>query len=228
MRISRISVNNFKSLVDFDLPMDKFTCLIGLNGSGKSTVLQFLDFLGQLMRGRMDDWYEDRRWDRYELRSHQLKSDSVSFEISFVDETGVPHGIWKGTYRVHLNRCDTERLEAAAHWLDVNTDAYTVSGEGAPHPIPFEYQGSIFSQLSDKVIPDSLRQVRDWIRSVRALDTLSSAFLRLPSEQSAKAGLGLAGRNLAASYEGLSKEHRNTATAALRELYPRFMNPVVH
>lgn len=53
MRISRIKVNNFKSLVEFDLPMEKFTCLIGLNGSGKSTVLQFPDVLGQLMKGEL-------------------------------------------------------------------------------------------------------------------------------------------------------------------------------
>ena len=37
MQITSIHVENFKSLVDFDLDMAKFTCLIGLNGSGKST-----------------------------------------------------------------------------------------------------------------------------------------------------------------------------------------------
>ncbi len=37
MRISRIKVNNFKSLVDFDLPMEKFTCLIGLTGPAVRT-----------------------------------------------------------------------------------------------------------------------------------------------------------------------------------------------
>lgn len=41
------------SLVDFSLPMPphalgRFVCLIGLNGAGKSTVLQALDFLGTL------------------------------------------------------------------------------------------------------------------------------------------------------------------------------------
>ena len=43
-RISRLEVENFKSLVDFRMDLVKFTCLVGLNGSGKSTVLQFVDF----------------------------------------------------------------------------------------------------------------------------------------------------------------------------------------
>lgn len=47
MKIKKIKVNNFKSLVDFELPLNKFSCLVGLNGSGKSTVLQFFDFLSQ-------------------------------------------------------------------------------------------------------------------------------------------------------------------------------------
>jgi predicted ATPase len=44
MRLERIRVDNFKSLVDFQLQLAPFTCLIGLNGAGKSTVLQALDF----------------------------------------------------------------------------------------------------------------------------------------------------------------------------------------
>lgn len=45
MKITHIKVDNFKSLVDFNLPLAKFSCLVGLNSSGKSTVLQFFDFL---------------------------------------------------------------------------------------------------------------------------------------------------------------------------------------
>jgi len=47
MKVKKIKVNNFKSLVDFECPLDKFNCLVGLNGSGKSTVLQAFDFLSQ-------------------------------------------------------------------------------------------------------------------------------------------------------------------------------------
>lgn len=39
MHITRVSIDNFKTLVHFDLSLAKLTCLIGLNGSGKSTVI---------------------------------------------------------------------------------------------------------------------------------------------------------------------------------------------
>ena len=55
--IRKFEIDNFKSLVDFSLPMPpnalgRFVCLIGLNGAGKSTVLQALDF--GLNLGRVD------------------------------------------------------------------------------------------------------------------------------------------------------------------------------
>ena len=52
--IKSIWVDNFKSLVDFKLELAKFNCIVGLNGSGKSTVLQALDFVSQLMVGDID------------------------------------------------------------------------------------------------------------------------------------------------------------------------------
>ena len=47
MQNTSITANNFKSLIDFRLDLADFTCLIGLNGSGKSTVLQLIDLSAQ-------------------------------------------------------------------------------------------------------------------------------------------------------------------------------------
>jgi len=41
MKSKHIKVDNFKSLVDFDLPLAKFNYIVGLNGSGKSTFQPF-------------------------------------------------------------------------------------------------------------------------------------------------------------------------------------------
>ena len=52
--ITHFHIENFKSLADFDLPprgqkLAGFTCLIGMNGSGKTSLLQAFDFTAQLM-----------------------------------------------------------------------------------------------------------------------------------------------------------------------------------
>jgi predicted ATP-dependent endonuclease of OLD family len=67
MQIRKMKVGNFKSLLNFELNMNKFTCLIGLNGAGKSTVLQFIDFLVQQLSGNITGWLEDHQWQHSEL-----------------------------------------------------------------------------------------------------------------------------------------------------------------
>ncbi|CAI09095.1 AAA family ATPase [Aromatoleum aromaticum] len=54
--IELIAVRNFKSLAQFKLRLHRFNCLVGMNGAGKSTVLQAIDFIAQLMEGRIDEW----------------------------------------------------------------------------------------------------------------------------------------------------------------------------
>ena len=56
MKFTKFRIDNFKSLVDFDLPLAKLTCLIGLNGSGKSTVIQALDFAAWMFKDRVTGW----------------------------------------------------------------------------------------------------------------------------------------------------------------------------
>ncbi len=63
--ITRFHIENFKSLADFDLPpkgheSKAFACLIGLNGAGKSSLLQALDFVAQLATGDVSGWLERR------------------------------------------------------------------------------------------------------------------------------------------------------------------------
>ena len=46
--IEAVIIGNFKSLERIELQFGKFNCLVGMNGAGKSTILQTLDLLAQL------------------------------------------------------------------------------------------------------------------------------------------------------------------------------------
>ena len=50
MQLKKIEIDNFKSLVDFEMTFEKLNCIIRLNGSGKSTILQALDLISQMMK----------------------------------------------------------------------------------------------------------------------------------------------------------------------------------
>ncbi len=43
MKLSEIRIQNFRSIKDETIPLDDYTCLVGANGSGKSTVLMALN-----------------------------------------------------------------------------------------------------------------------------------------------------------------------------------------
>jgi len=69
-----VKIDNFKSLVDFSLPLTKFNCLIGLNGAGKTTLLQALNFMSQIMAGQVKQWLRDRDWTASDLNCRMLKN----------------------------------------------------------------------------------------------------------------------------------------------------------
>ena len=69
--IKKISVSAFKSLVDFELNLDsKFNCIIGLNGAGKSSVLQLFSYVSALIEGKIDRWLSERGWEEKDVVSH--------------------------------------------------------------------------------------------------------------------------------------------------------------
>lgn len=60
--ITEIHVKNFKSLDNVTIKFEKFNCFVGINGAGKTTVLQLIDFLAQQSAGNISNWLENRGW----------------------------------------------------------------------------------------------------------------------------------------------------------------------
>ena len=77
------TINNFKSLDKFNLDFSKFTCLIGLNSAGKSTILQAIDFISQQMKGDITGWLKDRNWEAKELKCKLINNRNILIVINF-------------------------------------------------------------------------------------------------------------------------------------------------
>ncbi len=60
MRISQLTVRNFRSLVDVDLPLHPLTVVIGPNCSGKTTLMEVLLFLRHAGTGDLKRFFEAR------------------------------------------------------------------------------------------------------------------------------------------------------------------------
>lgn len=224
MRIESITAKNFKSLVDFRLGLAKFSCLIGLNGAGKSTVLQFIDFLAQQTRGDIDEWLRQRSWRPRDMNSRLSYQKNIEFSVAVVTDEGQGGVTWKASFNTAKRYCTSERIVTPGAVLEVEKGHYQISDPQSPdangraEPISFSYQGSILSQLKDERLPDALVEFKNYFKSVRSLDLLSPESLRQRTRDAAGT-LGLGGQRLAAFLYELGREKRAKIAARLKQVY---------
>ena len=81
--IKLIQISNFKSIGDLSLRLEKFNCLVGMNGAGKSTVLQAFDFLSHLMIGDVEAWLAERNWDIGDLNNKLRKESNITLQVAY-------------------------------------------------------------------------------------------------------------------------------------------------
>ncbi len=229
MRIRSIEASNFKSLVDFRLDLAKFTCLIGLNGSGKSTVLQLIDFISQLVRGDMKGWLKERKWGPSDLKSKLTKKVNIDFCVFFSDENGEAVGRWEAGYSPSKNRCTRERLELFDFILEVAKDKVHISCGRSPHPagwkdktleITLSYEGSILSGIKEDMLPPSILECKKLFQEVKSLELLAPEYLRQRTRESSGT-LGLGGHNLSAFLHEMSDRKRQKLITVLQKVYPQ-------
>jgi len=199
--IKSVRVVNFKSLAAVTIPLVRFNCLVGMNGAGKSTVLQALDFLAQLMRGDVQGWLDGRIWTVADLKCKLRTELHITFNVSFSNAAGGTL-TWIGVFNRTDLRCTQESAflqdekNGVSTLLRLNAQAYSLDGREG-QTIAFEYQGSILSALKDSEVPAALLEFRDALRSVRSLELLSPDKLR-KSARVSEHDIGQGGERLSA------------------------------
>ncbi len=233
MRIKSIEVIGFKSLVKLKLDLPKFCCLTGLNGSGKSTVLQFIDFAAQQVRGEIADWLRLRGWKNRDVLSKLTSTKEITFHITL--EQSNNHDLrWTATFDPHRLMCVSETIQptdttagqaADSPILQVANGRYRLSKRDE-QAIEFNYQGSILSGLLDDKLPSALREVKTFLSTTESLDMLTPERLR-ERVREARGTLGIGGRNLSAFLADAAAPNIADLTKTLRRAYPQLINITV-
>ena len=217
--IDLILIRNFKSLGSVDLALGKFTCLIGMNGAGKSTVLQAVDFISQLMIGRIDDWLTARNWDAADLNCKTRKESNVRVALKFTTNAGT-----QLRWEIYFNRARRQstyeriRDERSRTLFQLRDQAYYIDD----HPsrdITFNYQGSLLSALKDTELTTELLEFRNALRNIKSLELLSPQLLRKRSRNTDK-DIGAGGEKLSAYLGTLPEGARESLTESIRQFYP--------
>lgn len=224
--IKSVRVVNFKSLAEVTLRLGHFNCLVGMNGAGKSTVLQALDFLSQLMRGDVQGWLDRRGWSAADLKCKLRRESNITFNVTFEPSTGGKL-TWVGVFNRSDLRCSQEHAylgasDSAGILLRSSGQAFHLEGKTS-QSIAFEYQGSILSALKDSELPLPLMEFRDALRRVRSLELLSPHLLR-KSARASEHDIGAGGEKLSAYLDNIKGKRKIALVALLQKFYPALVD----
>ncbi|BEE12048.1 ATPase [Aeromonas veronii] len=239
--LTHFEIDNFKSLVGFSLPLSRFNCLIGLNGAGKTTVLQALDFASHVMSGEVREWLDARGWSAADLTSRLGNKSNIELALE-LDIDGLLLR-WEATFnRVRL-ACTREEVKVRSSVLEgarqyeiivrvdgaiyeLKSGKYWHRSESADpsqwNEIPFIYEGSLLSQLKDNQLSPLLRELRERIKAIRSLDLLSPEQLRRKTRLSDLTDdIGSGGQQLGAFIHQLKAMQRDQLLQRLQRYYPQ-------
>lgn len=227
IKLERLYISNFKSLKEFRLNFSKFTCLIGLNSSGKSTILQSIDFISQQMNGNISQWLKDRNWEGNELTYKLERKKSILGQITFLYKNNFC--IWTFNFNPTLKKCTYERIYLYNRYIEderiifqVENSKYMIikdldKNEKLEGDIIQDYEGSFLANLKSELLPDVLIEFREYLRNIYSLDLLAPQELRKRSRTGSK--LGLSGENLSAYLDTFNEEQKNALLEQLKKCY---------
>ena len=231
MWIRKIKINNFKSLVDFEIDLAKFNCLIGLNGSGKSTVLQAIDFLAQLIRGDVKGWLRKRQWKPRELVSNRGGQNYIDFCVTIVRED-VPDLIeWSGLFDINELYCVSEVVRMGDSVIELENGEWTSSDLPGVHPVVqipgrnkiiWKYEGSVLSSFARGFLSNTFLHktgVVYYFGRTKSFDMLSPSLLRRQARNT-KDSIGFGGEDFAAYLDSLAEDGRSRLIERLKQVYP--------
>ncbi len=223
--IESISIGNFKSVGDDVtlMMMGKFNCLIGMNGSGKSTILQAIDFISKIMSGKIQDWLDNRGWVINDLNCKLGKESNISLCVQFRTSDD-QHLLWLGSFNRSELRCTSELVK-----IDDKTvfnsmgQHFRFNSKPKQQDISFIYQGSILSALKDSELSAPLLEFRDAMRSIRSLELLSPQLMRKTTRNN-EIDIGVGGEKLAGYLGSIKGEPRKRLVEQLKHFYPNLVD----
>ncbi len=222
--IQKVFVKNFKSLADFEISgLSPFTCLIGVNGSGKTTFLQLFSFIRALMRGKVKDWLTEQDLSSANelLTIGGEKKFTIEIRVdALLNDTPV---YWEGKFNTRELRCVAETLQDTNAKYTFSSGKFnTVMATGEASSVDFskiKYEGSVFSLYASF----SGQQLRD-LKLFGVLDPHAIASSTRISSKASVCEVEENGKNLCGFIANLPQEKQQALFQELRVFYPSLKN----
>jgi predicted ATPase len=100
--LKQVTIKGFKGITDLTLNLDKINVLIGINSSGKTTILQALDLLANCVSRDVSEYLKDKNWKVSDIKSQISKSSLLYYNAIFeFEENGKPFLlIWQIAFKL--------------------------------------------------------------------------------------------------------------------------------
>lgn len=228
MKLRRIKIGGFKALADvtIDIP-GNLLILIGVNGAGKSSILQALAFVRYFALGNPAQFFADRHWAPRQIRSSFTRGANLRFELAFEVEGG--RLLWQFSWALLTQSLQREVFwfwadnapapEKILSYTDQNLLVHETPPRGAPG---LKLSSSVLSVLSLKGIrlgEEIFEPLLEWARGINSLELLNPNAMR-QGDRGSPANIGMRGERLSGFLASLSAEQKSRLVDRLAPYYP--------
>lgn len=232
--IKWIYVDNFKALHQFQMDFDRFTVIVGNNMSGKSTVLQVLDFLANLVREDFGVILERRGWKVSDIKSQLQSSQRITIicEIELFVESEIVPVRWEIKILAFPEKNIFE-LEQETVWLDDGEDILAYSsqndtaipnfiqnGTGADGKMmllpKFQTNASLLKMMDFSEYP-ILKALKEFWQSSESFELLSPEKMRLSGRGEVDT-IGSSGEKLTVFIQSMNQEQKNRFSEKIKDV----------
>lgn len=233
--IRSLYIDNFKALNDFTIELKPLTVLIGMNGSGKTTILQALDLISNFTRMDLDTYLEKRNWRPSELKSKTNKKLHMTFKVVFsMNADNIEWTFVLNTIKTKekINVVSEEIFNKTKQKLLLSVDSQGISRFNSlenkmekfpPLNMTSSFLKNIDAQKDKTKFPELVALI-EFMTASDSFELLSTEKMRRSSRGETDT-IGMGGEKLAAFIHGLQPEQRRNLSRRLHSYMP-FINEV--
>ncbi|MBX9707603.1 MAG: AAA family ATPase [Caulobacteraceae bacterium] len=228
MKLRRIRISGYKALADvtIDIPRD-LLILIGVNGAGKSSILQALSFVRYFAAGTPGQFFNDRHWFPRQVRSQFSRSASIRFDLAF--DTGTGEILWQFTWSLASG---TSQKESVWYWdrkkigpelvLTYRDHSLSSPESDEVNFTGLKLPGSMLSIIDLKRLDrgsDALVPLKEWSEGINSLELLSPSAMR-QGDRGSPVNIGNRGERLSGFLASLDATQKGQIVERLAPFYP--------
>jgi predicted ATPase len=226
MRLQNLCIRTFKSYENEDIPLERISFLVGSNGSGKTGVLQAIEFFGALTRGTLREELDLREFEYKDLPWLRGERQQFGFTATLEDNEHTLE--WKlqfGTRRNPGINAEHVSLDGEHDLMDRRErsmwrhDQESGDVEEIRQTLTSSWLATV--EKEDKARFPELLKLADWARGIRPYVTLDPAVLRSASRRT-KQGIGPRGEDLAGFLRWLRDDHPDRFEAMQARVRARY------